>query len=571
MPNDLRLTLGQHSEAGRKEANQDFHGALVPGQPTLGLKGAAIAIADGIGSSAVSHVASETAVMSFLTDYYDTPDTWSVKSAAQRVIAAANSWLHAETRRSRHEPDRGYVTTFSALVLKGRSAHVFHVGDGRICRVAGRSLEQLTEDHRLVLSAGEAYLGRALGAGPHVEIDHATVRTEPGDVFVLTTDGVHEHLAPETIAGLIARHASDLDEAARQIIRHAYAAGSGDNLTAQIVRIEAAPEADPLDLAGRVADLAPAPLLEPPTRFDGYRVLRTLHASHRSHVYLAEDAETGARVALKVPSTDAREDPAQLRRLVMEEWIARRIDSPHVLKAQPQARRRSHLYTAMDYVEGRTLAQWMRDNPNPDLETVRGLVEQIARGLQAFHRREMVHRDLRPQNILIDASGTARIIDFGSTRVAGVAELAPEEPVLGTQQYSAPEYLAGEPATPAADVFSLGTIAYQMLTGQLPYGAAAARAVTEARARRLRYVPLSATRPGLPVWVDGALRKAVHPNPVLRYEALSAFTYDLRHPNPSLAGMRRAALLERNPVLFWKLVSLGLALALVAVLASRNA
>ncbi|KQO88833.1 protein kinase [Methylobacterium sp. Leaf92] len=569
MPNDLRLTLGQHSAAGRKPHNQDFHGALIPGQPALGLKGAAIAIADGIGSSAVSHVASETAVKSFLTDYYDTPDTWSVKSAAQRVIAAANSWLHAETRRSRHEPDRGYVTTFSALILKGRTAHLFHVGDGRICRVAGRSLEQLTEDHRLVLSAEESYLGRALGAGGRVEIDHASVRTEPGDVFVLTTDGVHEHVDPETIAGLIARHAADLDTAAHEIIRNAYEAGSTDNLTAQIVRIEAAPEDGPADLAGRVTDLAPAPMLDPPTDFDGYRVLRTLHASHRSHVYLALDSETGATVALKVPSTEARDDPAQLRRLVMEEWIARRIDSPHVLKAQPQARRRSHLYTAMEYVEGRTLAQWMQDNPAPDLETVRSLVEQIARGLLAFHRREMVHQDLRPQNVLIDAAGTVRIIDFGATRVAGVAELAPEEPVLGTQQYSAPEYLAGHPGTSAADVFSLGIIAYQMLTGQLPYGAAAARALTEARARRLRYVPLSAVRPGLPIWVDGALRKAVHPNPALRYEALSAFTYDLRHPNPSLAGMRRAALLERNPVLFWKLVSLGLGLALLALLVSR--
>lgn len=571
MPNDLRLALGQHSAAGRKPANQDFHGALVPEPPALGLKGAAIAIADGIGSSAVSHVASETAVKSFLADYYDTPDTWSVKSAAQRVIAATNSWLHAETRRSRHEPDRGYVTTFSALVLKGRTAHIFHVGDGRICRIAGRSLEQLTEDHRLVLSAEESYLGRALGAGASVEIDYTTVRIEPGDVFVLTTDGVHEHVTPETIAGLIARHAADLDAAAREMIKHAYEAGSTDNLTAQIVRIEAAPDADPVDLAGRVGDLAPAPLLDPPTTFDGYRVLRTLHASDRSHVYLAEDAETGARVALKLPSTEARDDPAKLRRLVMEEWIARRIDSPHVLTAQPQTRSRSHLYTAMDYVEGITLAQWMRDNPVPDLETVRGLIEQIARGLQAFHRREMVHQDLRPQNVLIDPAGTVRIIDFGSTRIAGVAEIAAEELVLGTQQYSAPESLAGHPGTPAADIFSLGVIAYQMLTGHLPYGAAAARALTEARARRLRYVPLSASRPGLPVWVDGALRKAVHPNPALRYEALSAFTYDLRHPNPSLAGMRRAALLERNPVLFWKLVSLALAVALVAALASRAA
>ena len=107
---------------------------------------------------------------------------------------------------------------------------------------------------------------------------------------------------------------------------------------------------------------------------------------------------------------------------MMEEWIARRIDSPHVLSAPPQTGERSHLYTVMDYVEGQTLAQWMRDNPEPELEKVRRLVEQIAAGVRAFHRREMVHRDLRPDNILIDSAGTVRIIDFGSARIAGIAE-----------------------------------------------------------------------------------------------------------------------------------------------------
>lgn len=581
MPTDLTLSLGQHSEAGRKETNQDFHGALIPEQPALALKGAAVAVADGIGSSAVSHVASETAVRSFLTDYYDTPDTWSVKNAARRVIAATNSWLHAETRRNRHlhDPeggrDRGYVTTFSALVLKSRTAHLFHVGDARISRVAGRSLEALTEDHRVVVSASESYLGRALGAGAQVEIDHRTVGIERGDVFVLTTDGVHEHVRPEAIVAAIARNGDDLGQAAREIARTAYENGSADNLTVQIVRIDAVPDGEAAELAGRVEDLPPAPLLDPPTVFDGYRILRTLHASDRSHVYLATDIETGALAALKVPSTEARSDAAALRRLVMEEWIARRIDSPHVLGASPQRRRRSHLYTAMDYVEGQTLAQWLRDNPEPELEEVRRIAEQIARGVQAFHRREMVHRDLRPQNILIDATGTVRIIDFGSTRVAGIVEgeagaAGPaDEPVLGTLQYTAPECLAGHPATAGADIFSVGIIVYQMLTGRLPYGAEAARAFSEARGRRLHYVSVAAIRAGLPPYVDAVLRKAVHPNPAQRYDALSAFVHDLRHRNPSLPGVRRAALLERNPVLFWKLVSLALGLAVVWLLAAR--
>lgn len=579
MPAILTLSLGQHSTRGRKETNQDFHGALVPERAALLLKGAVVAIADGIGSSPVSHVASETAVRSFLADYYDTPESWSVRTAASRVIAATNSWLHAETRRNRHlhDPDgsrdRGYVTTFTALVLKSRTAHIFHVGDARVSRVVRRSLEALTEDHRVVVSAEESYLARALGAAAHVEIDHRTVAIEAGDVFVLTTDGVHEHVRPEAIVAEIDRHGGDLDRAAQAIARHAYENGSGDNLTVQIVRIDALPDGEAAELSGRVDDLPPAPVLDPPTIFDGYRVLRTLHASHRSHVYLATDPESGRPVALKVPSTDLQADPAGLRRLMMEEWVARRIDSPHVLSAPPQTRRRSHLYTVMDYVEGRTLAQWMRDNPRPELEAVRGIVEQIAAGARAFHRREMVHRDLRPHNILIDAAGTVRIIDFGSTRIGGLAEDDPviDESVQGTIQYTAPECLAGRPATPGSDIFSVGVIAYQMLTGRLPYGTEAARAFSAARADRLHYRSVAAARAGLPAYVDAALRKAVHPRPAQRYDALSAFVYDLRHPNPSLPGVRRAALLERDPVLFWKLVSLVLAVVVVYLLARSRA
>ncbi len=113
----------------------------------------------------------------------------------------------------------------------------------------------------------------------------------------------------------------------------------------------------------------------------------------------------------------------------------------------------------------------MTDNPRPDLETVRGIVEQIARACSAFHRLEMLHQDLRPQNIMIDTTGTVKIIDFGSTRVTGVVEAvrrsSTHNDILGTAQYAAPEYFLGEGGSPRSDLFSLGVIAYQMLTGQL--------------------------------------------------------------------------------------------------------
>src|SRR5215470_9092360 len=138
MPRELKISAGQFSDKGRKEANQDFHGVLIPDEPLLGLKGIAIVLADGISTSQVSRVAAESAVKGFLTDYYCTSESWSVRTSAQRVIAATNSWLHAQTRRSRYayDKDRGYVCTLSAMVIKSNAVHIFHVGDSRIYRVA---------------------------------------------------------------------------------------------------------------------------------------------------------------------------------------------------------------------------------------------------------------------------------------------------------------------------------------------------------------------------------------------------------------------------------------------------
>ena len=106
MSRRLALSIGQHSDKGRKDTNQDFHGALIPQEPLLTLKGIAIALADGISTSDVSAIASESAVKSFLTDYYCTPDTWSVKTSAQRVVAAVNSWLHAQNGQSQYRYEK---------------------------------------------------------------------------------------------------------------------------------------------------------------------------------------------------------------------------------------------------------------------------------------------------------------------------------------------------------------------------------------------------------------------------------------------------------------------------------
>ena len=571
MSGQLKISLGQYSDKGRKDSNQDFHGACIPEEPQLSAKGIAIALADGISSSNVSQVASQSAVHVFLEDYYCTSPAWSVKKSAQQVLMAVNSWLYAQTQQSpyRYEKDRGYVCTMSALVLKSTTAHLFHAGDARIYRLRDDVLEQLTHDHRVHISSEQSYLSRALDIQSHLDIDYQSLRMEQGDVYLFATDGVHEFASPRLMINAVKDHAADLDAAAKLIAREAFDRGSDDNLTTLVVRIDALPAQNAAEVHLQLTELPFPPELVPRMTFDGFTILRELHASSRSHVYLASCEDSALPVVIKTLSTELRADVAQLERFLMEDWVAQRISNPYVLKAAARGRRRSYLYTVTEFVDGQTLHQWLIDNPKPPVETVRRVIEQIANGLTAFHRLEMLHQDLRPQNVMIDASGTVKIIDFGATRVAGISEidspLARSE-LLGTMQYTAPEYFLGESGTPRSDLFSLGVITYQMLSGRLPYDAEVPKARTRAAQRQLKYRSVLDDEREIPAWIDEVLRKATHPDPSKRYEELSEFVYELRHPSQAYLSRVRAPLLERNPVAFWRGVSLILATAVVILL-----
>ena len=563
----LHVTIGQASSAGIKKINQDFHGVLIPQDRARQLKGIAAAIADGITPSPVSHVAAETAVKSFLLDYYCTSDAWSVKTAAGRVIEATNAWLHSQSRLI-EDVNRAHVTTFSALVLKGRRGYIFHAGDSRIWRITrsapnansptGNSIECLTADHRLKVSDTQSYLSRALGLAPSVEIDYRDFPLMVGDIVILTTDGIHDYLDASRIAD-VSTDAESLDEAATQLIDEALQAGSEDNLTIQIIRIDGLGAAD---IDGTVDEIGQLPIVsppQPPCVIDGFRVIRQLHASNRSYIYLAEVAETGKRVALKFPSTEVKGDRQFRQRFAMEEWAARRVRSPHVMSAADCAIPRTCLYLVFDWIEGVTLRQWMHDNPKPTIATVRGILEQTGRGLQAFHRRDILHQDLRPENILIDADGTVTLIDFGSVHIAGVSETrhSPDNrEILGTHQYSAPEYFLWQGGSERSDIFSLGVIAYEMLTGRLPYGARLARARTAKAQAAVSYSPAHLFNETVPDWFDHALRKSVAVQPMQRQAVISEFTADLHRPRPDFRSGDWGPLAERDPLRFWKTVSL---------------
>lgn len=570
----LRVTLGQHSLAAPGSVNQDFHGAMLPEGTLRVSKGIAVALADGIGSSRVSQIASAAAVRGFLDDYYATSEAWSVRRSAQRVLNATNSWLHAQTMRSdaRFDKDSGYVCTFSALILKGRDLHLLHVGDARIHRVHANALEQLTEDHRVHLSSAESYLGRALGASANVEIDYRCWEAEVGEIYLMATDGAYVHLDAEAVHRALAECGDDLDEAARRLAATAHAKGGDDDSTVQLLRIDALPAPDAAQLLLQRKGLAIPPPLGPRDSFEGYRLIRELHLSSRSHVHLAVDERSGQQAVLKFPSVDLQDDADYLDRFVLEEWVARRIDNAHVLKASPIDRPREHLYVAMEYIDGQTLAQWMIDHPAATLDSMRGIVEQLAKGLQALHGKEMLHQDLRPENVMIDRNGTVRIIDLAATHVAGLADGTSDRRALaieGTLQYTAPEYFVGHGGSTRSDLFSLAVIAYQMLTGQLPYGLQASRVRSVNDANRLRYVPLRHFRPDLPPWVDAVLEKALHADPARRQQAVSEFAHDLKAPGREFMSARKPALVERHPVLFWQCTTAVLAAVVVVLTGLR--
>ncbi|MBT7266981.1 MAG: bifunctional protein-serine/threonine kinase/phosphatase [Rhodospirillaceae bacterium] len=568
----LSVTIGQHSAAGRKPSNQDFHGALVPEGSERLIKGITLAVADGISSSTVSHEAAENAVKALMTDYYSTSDAWTVKTAACRVISATNSWLYGENRRARvADMNHGRVCTLSALILKGCNAHIFHIGDSRIWRVSNDSLEPLTEDHRIVLSESENYLGRSIGSTDQVEVDYRQEILSRGDIFLLTTDGLHEFWDPLQVLQTI-RTAPSFDIAAEKIVQDALDRGSNDNLTLQIARIDNLPAGS--DSSGLVDDTLSLPIGELPkagSMIDGFRIERQIVNSARSHIYLAV-APDDTQVVLKFPSVDMRDNPDYLRRFVMEEWISRRIHSPHVLGPAIAPVERSALYTVTEFVEGQPLRQWMTDNPNPSLEQVRNIIEQIVNGLRAFHRREMLHQDLRPENIMINAEGTVKIIDFGSTSVAGVQEISPiyiDDDILGTVQYTAPEYFLGYGGTSQSDLFSLGVIAYEMLTGQFPYGVKVSHIRNQKDLRRLKFKSTLTSKEPLPEWIEFALSKAVHLDTAKRYQVFSEFLTDLRRPSPIFSRRKNVPLIEKNPVLFWQSLCLVFALTSLVLLAVK--
>lgn len=558
------LAFGGHSSAGVKDDNQDFFGFRhEPGQ-LAATKGIAFAIADGLSTSAGAKNASALAVNSLTQDYYATAGSSNIRASATLVLDAANRRLLALAARAHADP-RAMATTLTGCIVQGGSAHVFHVGDTRLSLLRGSEFTTLTADHRASRRRGNGALSRTFGTSAKIAVDYACHPVRAGDLLVLTSDGVHEFVETDELLAIIAAEA-DLEACCKSVVAAALRRGSGDNLTCVLARI-LDPGAMNGDSGQRPAASPPVPaLLSPGQTCDGYTIIRELHASSRTQMYLVTDNDSGARLVLKAPSPNFADDPEAIEAFNREIWVSSRIDSPHVMRIVSSSRERRALYYTAEFIEGQTLRQWMLDHPLPDLAAARSLVEQLVKAVRAFHRKGFVHLDLKPENIMLDGNGTLKIVDFGSATPMGGADRRGLEAVqgAGTINYTAPEVLRGEPANNQADIYSLGVITYEILTGKLPYGASAGASI----ARWTRpYQSARLHRENLPAWMDYALEKSMHPRLAQRHDVLSGFLEDLKRPNPAFSAESHRPLLERNPVAFWRALALLFFLTTVIALA----
>lgn len=572
MAAELSITFGGYTSAGVKEENQDAFALWQPTSGAVRYKGLGFCIADGVSCSENAQQASGTSVTHFLNDFYSTPDSWDVKTAAGRVLSALNAWLyhHGQQASARHN---SLVTTFSGVVLKATTLHLFHVGDSRVSRLRNGKLEVLTRDHTH-RAGNRDLLSRALGMDVRVEVDYFSDDVQAGDLFLLTSDGVHGYVDNKTLTQALSSltqpelHQSDFEKAARLLTEQALSQGSDDNLTALLVRVDRVPEPDLNETHRELTRRVIPPVLTVGQKIDHYEVEQVLFSGTRSHLYKVLNLRNQQHYALKVPSQNFEEDMVYLEGFIREQWIGSRIDHPHVMRVEPPLAGSHFLYHVCELIEGQSLRQWMDDHPHPTLEEVREWTRQIIAALRALQRMGMVHRDIKPENVMITRKGQVKLIDFGTVQVKGLAELPTaleEEVPVGSVNYIAPEYVIDKIADARSDLFGLAVMVYEMLAGEQPYRMEKVYRRGAKSWSEWKYHPLTERRKDIPKWVDLAIEKGCHPDVKQRHQAYSEFWSDFTTPSSELmSAYQQRPLLSRAGLEFWK--SAALVLGILAAL-----
>ena len=464
----VRASVGFFSDKGPRKENEDFAAAVIGAELPEPRREVVAAIADGVGGAKGGRVAAELAVRGFLDGFWDLPETMEVRRAGARVISALNAWINA---LGRQDPKlKGMACTFTALVLRGRVAHLLHIGDTRAYRLRRDRLACLTEDHSRDGGPGNSrVLTRALGAEREARLDYASQPVALHDRFLLCSDGVHGVMTDDRIAELL-RERSAPDDTAKALVAAALDAGSADNCTALVLDVVALPTAASADVGGAIMQLPLIPTPAVGETIDGFALKALISDGRYSRIFGAQDEVEGGEAALKFPKPQVAAVATHHAAFVREAWVGAHVHSPwvaQILETPPG--RQSCLYTVMPLYEGELLETRLSRRPAMGLEEGRAIAIGLARGVAALHRVGVIHRDIKPDNVILEGGGKLKLLDLGVVRVPGWEDFPPED-IPGTPAYMAPEMFNGEAGDEATDIYALGVTMFRAFTGEYPYG-----------------------------------------------------------------------------------------------------
>ncbi|MEO8315863.1 MAG: protein kinase [Pseudomonadota bacterium] len=556
---NLRVNAGYSSKVGRRQENQDYVGLCCEGNP--GMWGHVVAIADGVSFGTGGRTAAELTVRSFLDAHYNSSPTLGIARNAERNVAAINSWLH--TLGTTDQRLKNASTTFTALVLAGRDAHVLHVGDTRAYVLHDELLTRLTVDHTLNQPERDHILLRAVGMEPTVRVDHAIHTMRSHDRLMLCSDGVHAALKPEQLRALLLRRRSP-GEDAEGIVDAAIEAGSQDNATCIIVDVLEVPEAGTQELLSHIAALPMMPPPAPGETVDGFAIDSLLSNGRYSQLLLAQDTHNDSPVVMKFPQANVAQKSTYQQAFVREAWVAARLHSPWIGETfELPPGRQTRLYSVMPYYEGETLEARILRAPQVSFTEGMAIAQKLTRAVAALHRAGIIHRDIKPDNVMLEKNGGLRLIDLGVVRLPMLEDF-PTADIPGTPSYMAPELFDGKAGDEASDQFALGATLYRMFCGRYPYG----EIEPFSRPRFTQATPLSRHRPDLPAWLGHVISRALQPDPVARFGDVLELSMEM---DTGLArgepvSLHRPSPYERNPLRFWQCIAAALALALLVSL-----
>jgi eukaryotic-like serine/threonine-protein kinase len=276
------------------------------------------------------------------------------------------------------------------------------------------------------------------------------------------------------------------------------------------------------------------------TLFDGrYRIIRKLGAGGMANVYLAEDEDLGRRVAIKILNDRYANDEAFIERFRREAKSAAGLSHPNIVSIYDRGEAEGTYYIAMEVIEGRSLKELILTRGPLPIGLALAYTRQILDALRFSHRHGIIHRDIKPHNILIGPENRLKVTDFGIARY-GPSQMTEAGSIMGTAQYLSPEQARGAPVTASSDLYSLGIVLYEMLTGKVPFGGESA---IEIAMKHLNDAPRppSAVRPDIPPALDDVVLRSLAKAPDDRYQSAEEFADDLQRVEAGLPVARETS------------------------------